>query len=120
FAPFQPALDSRTREPQRVGEGHEAMQSAGQLAVTVNAGSSSVRLALWSLEKTGPRRLHSERWSRGELEPDASFRQVPGARAKEDVALVAHRVVHGGRRSQPGVIDGALEAQIVDASKLAP
>src|SRR5579862_8491794 len=91
-----------------------------RLALTVNAGSSSVRLSVWSLEEPRARRLRVEHLGGDELAPRAALAKALAGLSLERVALVAHRVVHGGRRSRAGVIDAALEAEIVEASKLAP
>jgi acetate kinase len=91
-----------------------------RLAITINAGSSSVRLAAWSLEAAGPRRLGSEHLGRADATPrEALERCLAGASAR-DVALVAHRVVHGRRLSAPCVIDRVAEVEIELASRLAP
>jgi acetate kinase len=96
------------------------MKTPARLGLAINAGSSSVRLATWSLDEPRPNRVHSEHFGRDTVEPGAAFLRSLGGRRADDVSFVVHRVVHGGQRSSPGVIDPALEAEIVAASRLAP
>ncbi len=87
--------------------------------LTVNAGSSSLRLALY--ERRGPelsclRRAHYE----GDIPDDSAplaelLAESPGA-----IDAVAHRVVHGGRRSRPCRIDAEIEREIREYAVLAP
>jgi acetate kinase len=90
-----------------------------RIAVTINAGSSSVRLALWALEPAR-RRLRSEHLARGEGTPREALERCLGGSPARDVALVAHRVVHGRKLSRPCRLDAACEAEIGRASRLAP
>ncbi|HZV01955.1 MAG TPA: acetate/propionate family kinase [Planctomycetota bacterium] len=92
----------------------------GPLAVTVNAGSSSLRLGVWSLERSGRRRLRALHVARGELEPHEAFLKGLDSSRPDDVAFVAHRVVHGRALTAPSIIDDAALAEIERASRLAP
>jgi acetate kinase len=88
------------------------------LVLTVNAGSSSVRLALFALDGE-PGALASARHE-GRT-PDATFvRDVVGAHGPR-VAVVAHRIVHGGPRlTAPCEMDEVAVAAIEEAVPLAP
>lgn len=87
--------------------------------LTVNAGSSSLRLALFHtnavLTPIATERLES-------IESDATtrLRDFLGSRAS-DIVAVAHRVVHGGDRlTAPCRIDADVEAEITRLAPLAP
>lgn len=89
--------------------------------LTINAGSSSVRLAIL---EASPRGLHRAAASHGSQPPERAeatlhaFMAEPGARP---VDVVAHRVVHGGARLVDAcTIDGAVEAEIHRLGPLAP
>ncbi len=85
--------------------------------ITVNAGSSSLRLSAFS----GERRILAER-----SEPPASGRvetleRFLSGRSDFWPAAVVHRVVHGGGRGEGAHrVDGALEAEMARLSELAP
>jgi acetate kinase len=84
------------------------------LVLTVNTGSSSVRLALFApspLKQIDSRRIEGH---------DASaLREFLGARS-QTVRAVSHRVVHGGPSTQPSLVDGAIERAIAEAAEMAP
>jgi acetate kinase len=86
--------------------------------LAVNAGRSSVRLALF--DTASGKTPQAIRRARLEPTPEidgalATF--LDGARPE----LVAHRVVHGGvERDAPAILDAALEAELDTASALAP
>ena len=85
--------------------------------LTVNTGSSSVRLALYSSDGGALFRL-AERSYPGASDSDQSLRDFVGA---EQIGVVSHRVVHGGvTLSAPCVIDAAVEAEIERLGELAP
>lgn len=85
--------------------------------LTVNTGSSSVRLALY-YGGGGVLRLLAERRYAGENQPEDTLRDFIGS---ERVDAVAHRVVHGGAKlAAPCVIDAAVEAEIERLGELAP
>jgi len=78
--------------------------------LTVNVGSSSVKLDRFDGRTTSP--LHI-----------AALRPAPGDEALGGVPipdLIVHRVVHGGPLAQPLRIDAAVEAQIDACAPLAP
>lgn len=77
--------------------------AAGRI-LTVNAGSTSIKLS--------------------RLDGEATVAEYPALDAaltdSGDVEAVAHRVVHGGERSAPVVVDDALVAELQDLTELAP
>lgn len=81
--------------------------------LTVNAGSSSLKLALLDGERlVGDQNL--QRWH-GEAEPVRAFLAEHGADA------IAHRVVHGGTAmTGPRVVDDELVGQLESLTDLAP
>ncbi len=86
------------------------------LVLTVNAGSSSIKLAVF-----GDRGREGEaHLGRNEVAPPAAFERVLAGRRASDVTLIVHRVVHGGNRSAPALLDAEVEAEIVAAARLAP
>ena len=85
--------------------------------LTVNTGSSSVRLAFYASDG-GVLRLLAERRYSGESQPENTLHDFIGS---GQVDGVAHRVVHGGvRLAASCVIDAAVEAEIERLAVLAP
>ena len=90
------------------------------IVLTVNSGSTSVKLAAYDTAGAAPKRLVSEHHGGGTLEPHALLagilRQLP-----EPPDVVAHRVVHGGTRfTSPTRLDDRVIAAIEELSELAP
>jgi len=89
--------------------------------LTVNAGSSSVRLAAFvktenGMEKRGGRKYDLEESSRTILRQFVSDSGI-----HNNISVIAHRVVHGGTRFvNPCFIDADVEAEIERLSRLAP
>lgn len=84
--------------------------------LTVNAGSSSVRLALFDGEARIAEIHHG-----GETDPGTSLKKFLGEFANGVVDGAAHRIVHGGPHlSAPCVLDAAAEAEIRRFSAFAP
>lgn len=81
-------------------------------ALTVNTGSTSVKLAAWR----GAERVADVRV---DLPADAAARVLEVARGR-DVELVVHRVVHGGRRDRPTILDPKVALELGALSPLAP
>lgn len=85
--------------------------------LTVNAGSSSLRLAAYTCDND-PRRLTGKHY------PDSHFKKTVLKEfldSLDTVEAVAHRVVHGGERLvQPCLIDAEVEAEIALLTPLAP
>ena len=89
--------------------------------LTLNSGSTSVKLALYDVgEHQALRRLDAEQHAGSGLDP----RQLLGALAARLPAppqAIAHRVVHGGTRfTQPVRIDATVLAAIEELAPLAP
>lgn len=85
--------------------------------LTVNTGSSSVRLALYAHDGAALHRLDARHYP-GDADPQNSLGAVRGW---EQVDAVVHRVVHGGvRLDAPCRIDAAVEAEIERLAPLAP
>jgi acetate kinase len=89
--------------------------------ITVNTGSTSVKLALYEIAAgEAPRMLSSEHHSGAALDPAATLRAF-AARLGSAPQLLVHRVVHGGTRfSEPTRIDGAVLGAIEALAPLAP
>lgn len=89
--------------------------------LTVNAGSSSVRLAAFAHEARGQRLLASHH---GDAEParvEGVLREFIGQNGLADIRAVAHRVVHGGSNLlRSRLIDAAVVREIERVSALAP
>ncbi len=96
------------------------------IVVTVNTGSTSVKLAAFEVggrqEEAGPppRRLEARHLTGAGLAPAPALREFLG-RLGTPPAVVAHRVVHGGTRfTAPALIDGGARQAIAELSELAP
>ncbi|MCR4300559.1 MAG: acetate/propionate family kinase [Sulfuricaulis sp.] len=90
--------------------------------LTVNAGSSSIRLAAFTAAAGG--RMEQVAQQRHELSLDETaevLHRFIQAHAISGIALVAHRVVHGGQSLQhPSLINAEIEAEIERLAPLAP
>lgn len=85
--------------------------------LTINTGSSSVRLVLYAHDGVTFQRLDA-RNEPGDADPVASLRAL---RDWEQVDVVAHRVVHGGDTLvAPCALDARVEAEIERLAPLAP
>jgi acetate kinase len=91
------------------------------MLLTVNSGSTSVKLALYETAPgAAPRRLRAEQHDGAQLDPTAVLSQLAD-RLPAPPAAIAHRVVHGGSRfCVPTRIDDAVLAGIEELSPLAP
>lgn len=78
--------------------------------LTVNVGSSSIKLDRFDGRSSPPRHLEALRLDAGASLPD------PLA----PPAIVVHRVVHGGELARPAFIDADIEAHIEACAPLAP
>ncbi len=78
--------------------------------LTVNVGSSSIKLDRFDGRSSPPRHVVTLRLDAGAALPD------PLARP----AIVVHRVVHGGELARAAFIDADIEARIEAAASLAP
>jgi acetate kinase len=96
------------------------------IVLTVNTGSTSVKLAAFRLggatvgAEPPPRRLAAQHLTGTALDPAAGLRGFLG-QLEERPGVVAHRVVHGGTRfTAPTVLDDAARQAIAALSELAP
>jgi acetate kinase len=88
--------------------------------LTVNAGSSSVRLALFAVHAGRPVAIARQRLERDGSPPARQLRAFLSAHPQVP-ERVAHRVVHGGPElTRSCLIDHACEAGIARAAALAP
>jgi acetate kinase len=96
------------------------------IVLTVNTGSTSVKLAAFqadgAADRAGalPKRLAAQHLTGHSLEPATALRGFLRQLADQPTA-VAHRVVHGGTRfTGPTLIDDPVRAAIAALSELAP
>lgn len=88
--------------------------------LTVNAGSSSLRLASYRMERPPMQIAELHLSSAPALDPEV-LADFVRRHARTVPELVMHRVVHGGRRlREPCQIDAAVEAEIERVKALAP
>jgi acetate kinase len=89
--------------------------------LTINSGSTSVKLALFETGAAqAPALVASEQHSGHALDPQALLRGV-AAKLPAAPQVIAHRIVHGGTRfTQPTRIDPGVLAAIGELSPLAP
>jgi acetate kinase len=91
------------------------------IVLTLNSGSTSVKLAVHDSSKKGvPARLESEHHSATNIAPRALLSDFL-RKLRSPVDVVAHRVVHGGTRfTRPVRIDEGVLDEIKKLSELAP
>jgi acetate kinase len=96
------------------------------IVLTVNTGSTSVKLAGFELQSSAveagppPRRLAAQHLTGHPADPAAALRGFLG-QLPDSPAAVVHRVVHGGTRfTAPTLIDDAAREAIAALSELAP
>lgn len=88
--------------------------------LTVNAGSSSLRLAAFAFEGR-LERLAAQRYDANTGDEAGRIRDFIQRHAIPAVTCVAHRVVHGGETlAAPCVVDARVEAEIERLAPLAP
>ncbi len=89
--------------------------------LTVNAGSSSVRLSAFDAEDNELRPLAGEHLDADSGEPEELLRTFLDAHSLKNLAAVSHRIVHGGARfTAPTRLDADAEREIGQLSHLAP
>ena len=89
--------------------------------MTVNAGSSSIRLALFAMKEAGPRQLAEHHAEHDGAATATQLRTALDAWPQEEVTAVIHRIVHGGARLvQACVLDDEVEKEIARLADLAP
>jgi acetate kinase len=84
--------------------------------LTVNTGSSSVKLRLLGTDDAVLGE-HEADAPGTEVDPDALRAALEGLGA---VDVVAHRIVHGGRRAAAALIDDSVLAEVRELTPLAP
>jgi acetate kinase len=96
------------------------------IVVTVNTGSTSVKLAAFEAgagrgeARPPPKRLQAQHLTGAALDPEASLRRFLQQLGQPPAALT-HRVVHGGTRfTAPALIDDGAREGISELSELAP
>lgn len=92
------------------------------LILTVNTGSSSVRLGLFEqCAKNGVRLKAAALHVRDDHDPQATLQRFLEANEVRQLDAVAHRVVHGGEHfNAPCLLDAAAEREIERLAQLAP
>jgi acetate kinase len=90
--------------------------------LTINAGSSSVRLTSFDCADIAtPMRRSSARYAIDTESPVSQLRGFAEEHLHGEVSAIVHRIVHGGERfAQPCLIDAAVEAEIARLATLAP
>ncbi len=91
------------------------------IILTMNIGSSSLRLDAFSFDAAGPHRLATHHRPEA-AEPCAPIlRDFVRTHGLDNIAAVAHRIVHGGDAfTAPCLLHAGAEAAIADLSDLAP
>lgn len=90
------------------------------IILTVNAGSSSIRLSAFAQKGNGIEKLAASKYNRGEDSSLIIETFIQDYKIKE-VSIIAHRIVHGGTKFVNScLIDTAVEKEIECLSSLAP
>lgn len=96
------------------------MRADAMNILTVNAGSSSVRLAAFT-SAPAPTKRADWHAAGANGEPAAQLRGLIADHVIGDIGAIAHRVVHGGQRlTRTCRIDAEVEAEIARVAMLAP
>lgn len=115
-----PPAPARSPSAGQQGPGPAASLVRGVNLLTVNAGSSSLRLAAYAADGAGLKLLASRHFG-GSPPGDGALEAFLEEEKIGGVAAVAHRVVHGGSRLTAACrIDGEVEAEIRRLAPLAP
>ncbi len=97
-----------------------AASTLKHIILTMNVGSSSLRLDAFSVNAAGPHQLATFHQPVA-AEPYAPIlRDFVRTHGLENVAAVAHRIVHGGAFTAPCLLQAETEAAIADLAHLAP
>jgi len=90
------------------------------IILTVNTGSSSVRLGAFTGNKSGIRKLADSKYT-SEESPSSILEKFALDNELRNISVMAHRVVHGGTKFLGScVIDADVETEIDRLSSLAP
>lgn len=91
------------------------------MLLTVNTGSSSVRLDLLEARDAGVAQAVASYHESLDSPPEAMLREFLRGRDARALQVIAHRVVHGGARfTAPCLIDDSVEQEIERLAPLAP
>ncbi len=89
--------------------------------LTVNSGSSSIRLTVFVIKNKNPEIIAKGHLEIGESAPEGLLKTFIKDNEIKDVSAVAHRVVHGGTKFVDScTIDAGVEREIERLSTLAP
>lgn len=112
---FEPIFALKSSEP-------VAPQENLMIVLTVNTGSSSVRLSLYQRNEQAPLKpAGSERYNHGDGEPEELLRNFLHKHDMRNVDIVSHRVVHGGSSLVSSqILDYESVAEIKRLEVLAP
>jgi acetate kinase len=89
--------------------------------LTVNAGSSSLRVAAFDCEGSNARLLAAARWQGHDYGLEHVLQRFVEDYGATNPDAISHRVVHGGPRlTAPCLVDAAVEAEVRRVSDLAP
>lgn len=89
--------------------------------ITVNSGSSSLRLSVFYKEGHALRLAHAAHYSAAGASDSEQFNRLLGELDAFDVDMVIHRIVHGGEKLQSTCrVDDRVEAEIERLIPLAP
>lgn len=89
--------------------------------LTINAGSSSVRLTAFDTSEPLPRQLAASRIDFASGVPEELLKTFIGLHRLQGIAAVSHRVVHGGTHfTRTALLDAEAEHEISLLSELAP
>jgi acetate kinase len=93
-----------------------------RIALSVNAGSSSLKVALFAVGDAPGDEREIWRWYRDRAEPDPGVAfEALEASGRPAPDVVGHRVVHGGvTHARPALVDGALLDELRALVPLAP
>ena len=97
-------------------------KGSAMIVLTVNTGSSSVRLNIFRSEADGQLEALAEAHHTYDgSEPQQMLKQFLANNGLLSVALVSHRVVHGGNHfNAPCLLDNEVEREIMRLAPLAP
>lgn len=89
--------------------------------LTVNTGSSSVRLAVFDVQDGSPTQRARQHFANTQSDPVGILRRFLTEHSIKQIALVAHRVVHGGSQlTEACRLDADVENEILRLAPLAP
>lgn len=89
--------------------------------LTINAGSSSIRFAVFNANGESLSLLARDSFSGRAERPTQLLNAFLRQNGVRNVSVVAHRVVHGGKyRTASCLLDGVVEAEIGSLARLAP